>query len=104
MSTSLVGGGAWPGAGRPGLGSDLVFPGRVLPTIRQSVRLRLFFHGKEAAGRRAGLNELAGLWIGWLRCVRIKQNETLANQNVLLHSHEPLCEYWIVRSGGAGLE
>jgi hypothetical protein len=28
-----------------------------------------FFHRKETAGRWAGLNDLAGLWIGWLRCV-----------------------------------
>jgi hypothetical protein len=45
----------------------------VLPTVRQSGRLRPFFHGKEAAGRRAGVNELAGLWIGWLRCVRRRE-------------------------------
>jgi integrase/recombinase XerC len=30
-----------------------------------------FFHRKETAGRWANLNDLAGLWIGWLRCVRI---------------------------------
>jgi hypothetical protein len=45
-----------------------------------------FFHRKETAGRWAGLNDLAGLWIGWLRCVRKKRQQSRADVRLVIET------------------